>query len=88
MVLTPSSLPLVGENGTRRPPRPRIELVTEPASEEEAAAIVAGLERFLAETATVTASTRASQSAWQRAALREGVAARDIGGLRWGPGPG
>ena len=40
-------------NGQRRPPRPRIEIVSGPASETEAAAIVAALEQFLAETAPV-----------------------------------
>jgi len=71
-------------NGERRPPRPRIELVTEPASEREAAAIVAALEKFLAETAPAPSSGGPSASWWQRAALMEGVCARDLGGYSWG----
>jgi hypothetical protein len=69
-------------NGLRRPPRPRIELVSTGASEAEAAAIVAALERFLAETAPV-AEEAPVQSAWQRAALEEGISARQIGGTPW-----
>jgi len=65
---------------------PRIELVTEPASEGEAAAIVAALEQFLAETAPAPRVTTASPSPWQRAALREGVSRPAT--LAWGPGSG
>ena len=71
-------------NGKRRPPRPRIEFVTQPASDEEAEAIVTALERFLAETAPAAAQPTAQQSRWQRAALREGVGARDVSGYSWG----
>jgi hypothetical protein len=71
----------VTRNGDRHPPRPRIELVGSNASPEEAAAIVAALEQFLAETAP--APTRVEPSRWQQAALREGVA-RDPGGRGWG----
>ena len=63
-------------NGTRRPPRPRFELVTEAPSRSEAAAIVAALEEFLAETAPAGPAAKRPQSAWQRAALHEGVSAR------------
>jgi hypothetical protein len=73
----------VAQNGQRRPPRPRIEFVTQPASDEEAEAIVTALERFLAETAPAPAAA-AEQSRWQRAALREGVGARDVSGYVWG----
>ena len=69
-------------DGERHPPRPRIELVTEPASDAEAAAIVAALERFLAETAPAPASRRSPLSAWQRAGLEEGVSRS--AGLAWG----
>jgi hypothetical protein len=71
-------------DGKRRPPRPRIEFVTRPASDEEAEAIVTALERFLAETAPAPPQPAAEQSRWQRAALREGVAARDVSGYAWG----
>ena len=62
-------------NGTHRPPRPRIELVTQTASETEAAAIVAALEQFLAETAPAAPAAGPAQSPWQRAALREAISA-------------
>jgi hypothetical protein len=71
----------VNGNGSRRPPRPRIELVAGNPSETEAAAVVAALERFLAETAPPPAV--AQQSRWQREALREGVN-REPEATRWG----
>ena len=73
-------------NGQRRPPRPRIEIVSGPASETEAAAIVAALEQFLAETAPV-ATGDAPVSGWQRAALEEGVSARQVSAGVWGHSP-
>jgi hypothetical protein len=72
----------MGRNGERRPPRPAIELLTEPASESEAAAIVAALEQFLAETAPTPHPAAGSQSSWQRVALREGVSRSTT--LAWG----
>jgi hypothetical protein len=76
----------MGRNGERHPPRPRIELVTGPASRSEAAAIVAAMEQFLAETAPPPSVDGPPSSRWQRAALEEGVAARDVGGYSWGLG--
>jgi hypothetical protein len=64
----------VSRNGRRRPPRPRIEPPTT-ATPEEAAAIAAGLERFLAETAPAP-TLREPARGWQRAALVEGVSAK------------
>jgi hypothetical protein len=61
----------VSTNGKRRPPRPRIEVASTTASAEEAAAISAALEQFLAETAPAPGPV--SVSRWQQAALREGV---------------
>ena len=61
----------VSSNGKRRPPRPRIEL-TASAPPEEAAAVVAALERFLAETAPAPSAPQGANP-WQRAALIEGV---------------
>jgi hypothetical protein len=72
-----------GANGRRRPPRPRIELLSAGASAAEAAAIVAALERFLADTAPVAASPP-PRSRWQRTALEEGVSARQISPFGWG----
>jgi hypothetical protein len=73
-----------GANGRRRPPRPRIELVSGGASDAEAAAIVAALEQFLADTAP-PAADEPRPSPWQRAALEEGISARQISGATWGP---
>jgi len=75
-----------GTNGNRKPPRPRIELVTPAASASEAAAIVAALERFLADTAPA-ATAGPVQSPWQRAALEDGIAARQVSGSAWGHAP-
>ncbi len=68
-------------NGSRKPPRPRIELVGGNPSDQEGAAIVAALERFLAE--TTPAPTAAEQSRWGQASLLEGVE-RDPGAGSWG----
>ncbi len=76
----------MASNGNRRPPRPRIELVSGGASAGEAAAIVAALERFLAETAPAPAPQDGG-SRWQRAALIEGVSSRNPAGQGWGPAP-
>ena len=72
-------------DGKRRPPRPRIEILTGGASESETAAIAAALERFLAETAP-TPEPGGPQSRWLRAALEEGVSAHGVGGHRWSTG--
>ena len=77
----------MGRNGERHPPRPRIELVTKPASDSEAAAIVAAMEQFLAETAPPPSAAGLPSNRWQRAALEEGVSARDAGGRAWGSTP-
>ena len=77
----------MGRNGERHPPRPRIELVTKPASEGEAAAIVAAMEQFLAETAPPPSVESLPGNRWQRAALEEGVSARNVGGHAWGSSP-
>ena len=87
-------------NGKRRPPRPRIEFVwpgsnpagsgreaEQPAgSGSEAAAIVAALEQFLIETAPAPEAGPA-MSPWARAALEDGIAARQVSGFAWGHAP-
>jgi hypothetical protein len=65
-------------NGKRRPPRPRIELVTPAASPEEAAAVTAAIERFLAETAPAPAPSRKRISPWLWAGLQEGVSRGEL----------
>ena len=77
----------MGRNGERHPPRPRIELVTKPASDSEAAAVVAAMEQFLAETAPPPSAEGLPENRWQRAALEEGVSAREVGGRGWGSAP-
>ena len=74
----------MSRNGKRRPPRPRIESITPAPSSEEATAIAAAIERFLADTAPPPVATPQRHSAWQRAALREGVSARAEPGSNWG----
>jgi hypothetical protein len=71
-------------NGKRRPPRPRIRIEAASASPEEAAAIATALEQFLAETAPAPAAPAANP--WQRAALLDGFASRQIEPSGWGPG--
>jgi hypothetical protein len=72
----------MSKNGERHPPRPRITLLTEAGSASEAAAVVAAVEQFLADTAPAPAPRAASQSPWQRAALLEGVTRAQL--LAWG----
>jgi hypothetical protein len=56
-------------------------------SDSEAAAIVAALEQFLADTAPPPVDPGPTQSAWQRAALEEGISARQVRGPAWGHAP-
>jgi hypothetical protein len=51
----------------------RLELIDPAASPEEAAAVVAALERFMRDTAPPPASPRRTEDGWRRAALLEGV---------------
>jgi hypothetical protein len=76
-----------GGNGKRRPPRPRIELVSSTASAIEAAAIAAAIEQFLIDTAPAPSAEGPSQSPWLRAALEEGISARQVTGYAWGHAP-
>ena len=62
-------------------------MVTPGASESETAAIVAALEQFLAETAPAPAATGPPASRWQRAALEEGLSARQVSAAVWGHSP-
>jgi hypothetical protein len=70
-------------NGRRRPPRPRIELVSPAGSDSEAAAIVAAVEQFLADTAPAPGTAAPPASRWRRAALEEGVGARQLPAVGW-----
>jgi hypothetical protein len=72
----------MSRNGERHPPRPSITLLTETGSDTEAAAVVAAVEQFLADTAPAPAPPSPAQSRWQRAALLEGVTRAQL--LAWG----
>jgi len=56
--------------------RPQLSIIAPGASPEEAAAVVAAIERFMRETAPLPAPPAPRRSAWQAAALHEGVARR------------
>jgi hypothetical protein len=53
--------------------RPKLTIVAPTASPEEAAAVVAALERFMRETAPRPVARAPTRSRWQQAALHEGV---------------
>jgi hypothetical protein len=54
--------------------RPKLRIVAPNASPEEAAAVVAALERFMRETAPRRAPSLPAANPWQQAALHEAVA--------------
>jgi hypothetical protein len=53
--------------------RPQLTIVAPNASPEEAAAVVAALERFMRATAPTPAPAAPHRDAWQQAALQDGV---------------
>jgi hypothetical protein len=61
-------------------------MITGGASETEAAAIAAAVEQFLADTAPLPSAEGPPVSAWQRAALEEGISARQVSAAIWGTG--
>jgi hypothetical protein len=63
--------------------RPKLSILAPNASPEEAAAVVAALERFMRETAPSVAPPPPQQNPWQRAALYEGVAREPSEPLPW-----
>lgn len=64
--------------------RPKLEIVAPSASPEEAAAVVAALERFLRDHAPVLVAAPEAPNAWQRAALLEGTGREPDGPSPWG----
>jgi len=68
--------------------RARLELVTPAASPEEAAAVIAAVERFLRDTAPPPAPPADRPSAWARAARLEGVGLAPDAPEPWGRPPG
>jgi hypothetical protein len=63
--------------------RPKLTIVAPNASGEEAAAVVAALERFMRATAPPPAPVAPRRNPWQRAALHEGVAREPDEPLPW-----
>jgi hypothetical protein len=63
--------------------RPKLTIVAPDASPEEAAAVVAALERFMRVTAPTPVPPAPKQNPWQRAALYEGISARSAPPLPW-----
>jgi hypothetical protein len=63
--------------------RPKLELIAPNASPEEAAAVVAALERFMRATAPPPVSPAPKRPAWQQAALHEGVAREQASPAPW-----
>ena len=63
--------------------RPKLTIVAPDASPEEAAAVVAALERFMRATAPVPVAPAPERNPWQRAALDEGVARQPSEPLPW-----
>jgi hypothetical protein len=64
--------------------RPQLEIVAPAASPEEAAAVVAALERFMRDHAPASAPAVPARNPWQRASLYEGVGRNPSGPSPWG----
>jgi hypothetical protein len=64
--------------------RPQLEIVAPDASPEEAAAVVAALERFMRDTVPPPAAAAAARNPWQRAALLEATGREPEGPSPWG----
>lgn len=68
--------------------RPQSSIVAPSASPEQAAAVMAALERFMRDTAPPPAPAAAPRRPWQRAALFEGMRGESLGPFPWiDPGP-
>jgi hypothetical protein len=63
--------------------RPKLTIVAPDAAPEEAAAVVAALERFMRETAPSLVPPAPRANPWQRAALHEGISRRPAEPLPW-----
>ena len=64
--------------------RPKLEIVAPSASPQEAAAVVAALERFMRDTAPTPAPAAPAHNPWLRAARLEGVGRAPEGPAPWG----
>jgi hypothetical protein len=63
--------------------RPKLSIVAPNASPEEAAAVVAALERFMRETAPRPVAALPRRNPWQQAALLEGVLRQPTDPVPW-----
>ena len=63
--------------------RPKLTIVAPAASPEEAAAVVAALERFMRDTAPSPAPPASGPNPWQQAGLNEGVSRQPEQPLPW-----
>jgi len=63
--------------------RPQLELIAPAASPEEAAAIVAALERFMRATAPPASPSAGAPDGWRRAAILEGVSREPGEDVSW-----
>jgi hypothetical protein len=66
--------------------RPQLEIVAPSATPEEAAAVVAALERFMRETAPPPVASRPPRNPWQRTGLLEATDREVTGPTPWGDG--
>jgi hypothetical protein len=64
--------------------RPQLQLIAPGASPEEAAAVVAALERFMRETAPTPVAAPERTNAWLRTSLLEGVGREPDAPSPWG----
>ena len=64
--------------------RPELSLTAPGASPEEAAAVVAAIERFMRDTAPTPAPSQPSRNPWQRAALLEATGREPDAPSPWG----
>jgi hypothetical protein len=64
--------------------RPRLQIIAPSASAEEAAAVVAALERFMRDTAPVPVAAAPRIDRWTRTALVEGVRRAADAPSAWG----
>ncbi len=63
--------------------QPRLQLIAPSASPEEAAAIVAALERFMRATAPPASSPPPAPDGWRRAAILEGISREPQEDVSW-----
>jgi hypothetical protein len=64
--------------------RPQLQIVAPNASPEEAAAVVAALERFMRDTAPPPAPAAPARNPWQRAAMLEATGHEPDAAMPWG----